>query len=89
MKKSLVLLFLGIVLLTGKAFAADDDWDSYGNETAAPAKAAPTDEDKKAVARNIAALAKNPEALKAAANIAKIRIKQKQDAAAAAEQQGF
>ena len=86
MKKILALFLLGIVLLSGSAFAADD-WDSYGEQ--APAKAAPTDADKKAVARNIAALAKNPEALKAAANIAKIRMKQKEDAAAAAAESGF
>lgn len=84
MKKSLWFFLLGTVLLTGTAFAANDDWDSYGDQ--AQEKAAPTAEDKKAVARNIAALAKNPAALKAAANIAKIRMKQKEDAAAAANE---
>ncbi len=86
MKKILFLFLLGTVLLTGKAFAADD-WDSYGDPVATTA--APTEADKKAVARNTAALAKNPEALKAAANIAKIRMKQKEDAAAAAANAGF
>jgi len=81
MNKILGLLLLGVVLLSGAAYAADD-WDSYGDMS--DTKAAPTEADKKAVARNIAALAKNPEALKAAANIAKIRMKQKEDAAAAA-----
>lgn len=83
MKKSLGLFLLGTVLVTGTAFAADD-WDSYGYPADTAAKAGPTDADKKAVARNIAALAKNPEALKAAANIAKIRMQQKADAEAAA-----
>jgi len=82
MKKIFALFLLGMVLLSGSAFAADD-WDSYGEPAAV--KAAPTDADKKAVARNIAALAKNPEALKAAANIAKIRMQQQADAKAAAE----
>lgn len=85
MKKILGLLLLGVVLVSGSAFAKNDDWDSYGSVTDTT-NAAPTDADKKAVARNIAALAKNPEALKAAANIAKIRMKQKEEAAAA---QGF
>ncbi len=85
MKKSLVLFLLGMLCLTGSAFAAEDSWDSYGMNDDDDKMAAnqPSADDKKAVARNIAALAKNPEALKAAANIAKIRMKQRQEAAAA------
>lgn len=79
MKKTISLFLLALMLCAGSAFAADAwDEDSYGDE--APAKT----EDKGAVARNLAALAKKPEALRAAANIAKIRMKQREEAAAAA-----
>ena len=81
MKKNFLLFLFGALLVAGTVYAADD-WDSYGNYD--DQKVEQTAEDKKAVARNIAALARNPEALKAAANIAKIRMKQKEDAAAAA-----
>lgn len=77
MKKSFVLFLLATMFLAGQAFAAEDSWNSYGMGDSNTQ----TEEDKKAVARNIAALAKNPEALKAAANIAKIRMKQREQAA--------
>ena len=70
MKKNISLFLLAMMVLTASAFAAD--WDANGGTA--------KKEDKAAVARNLSALAKKPEALRAAANIAKIRMKQKEDA---------
>ena len=78
MKKIISLFLLALMLCAGSAFA-EDAW------TNKPANAKAKKEDKGAVARNLSALAKKPEALRAAANIAKIRMKQRADAAAAKE----
>ena len=76
MKKSLSLFLLAMMVCASSLFAAD--WDEDTGEKKM--------DDKGAVARNLSALAKKPEALRAAANIAKIRMKQKEDARRAAEE---
>ncbi len=77
MKKNISLFLLALILCTGTAFA-EDAWKDQ------PAAAKGKKDDKSAVARNLSALAKKPEALRAAANIAKIRMKQREEAAKAA-----
>ena len=77
MKKIFSLFLLALMFCAGSAFA-EDAW------TNKPADAKAKKDDKGAVARNLSALAKKPEALRAAANIAKIRMKQREDAAKAA-----
>ncbi|OGW72169.1 MAG: hypothetical protein A2Y02_03585 [Omnitrophica bacterium GWA2_52_12] len=71
MKKLLAAMF-ALMMISGVAFAADE-WDDEDVQA---------DSEKSAVARNLSALAKNPQALKAAASVAKVRAKQKEMAAA-------
>ncbi len=70
MKKIFAGIF-ALMMIANVAFAANE-MDSKDKK----------DGDKSAVARNLSALAKNPQALKAAASVAKVRAKQKEMAGA-------
>ncbi len=72
MKKIFAAILVALCLTATAAYAAND-WDSGSQK-----KGKATADDKKAMARNLSAMAKNPEALKAAANVAKVRSKQKE-----------
>lgn len=77
MKKFFAVVF-ALVILAGTAYAADEDsWDSSEEEQAAETQSS---EEKKAVETQsgLAALAKNPDALRAAISVAKARAQQKE-----------
>lgn len=73
MKKFFAVVF-ALMILTGTAYAADENsWNSDEE------KAGETNQEKvNETQSGLAALAKNPEALKAAVNVAKARAKQKE-----------